>query len=87
MDTDQETAKLNSKITKLTNAIAEQGESLWELKEYADKHDEAITKRLDDAVHVVVDAAKTTERVALANGEHALQSFRNHVLAFTRELY
>ena len=84
---DTEIAKLNNKITALTHAIAEQGESLWELKDYADKSDEALTKRLDDAVHVVVDASKTTERVALANGEHALQSFRNHVLAFTREIY
>ena len=87
MDTDQAIAKLNSKISALTNAVNDQGESLWELKEYADTRDGEITKRLDDAVHQVVDAAKTTERVALANSEHALQSFRNHVLAFTREIY
>jgi hypothetical protein len=84
---DTEIAKLNSKISALTNAVNDQGESLWELKGYADTRDGEITKRLDDAVHQVVDAAKTTERVALANSEHALQSFRNHVLAFTREIY
>lgn len=83
---DNEIRKLKAEIAGLRKQLNDWAAVMPELKHYVDDKVSDIGRRVDDSIHQTVEASKKTERVALAQSEHALKSLRSHVLAFTREV-